>query len=147
MRVKAGFEKFASPSGGAAPGGPPPPVDIPGKLLTKRVRTPASGQQHHSIQGFNSTGASRLPRADRRAAAGKQSLADFTLSAVPATGATVLSAVKDDLEVQPVPAFPGKEPFQSLFSIHDVFAAGQAPTLGETVNVGVYWKRRNTKTL
>ena len=59
----------------------------------------------------------------------------------------MLSPVENDLQVQVVPGIHGEQPFQVVLGLHHTFSAGQSPSLRETMNVGVDWKRWNPKRL
>jgi hypothetical protein len=74
-------------------------------------------------------------------------LAEFAGPAVTAPRSAMLTPVENDLQVQVIPAFLGKQFFQIRFGLFDTFSIGQAPPLGQTMNVGVNWKRGHTKRL
>ena len=54
----------------------------------------------------------------------------------------MLAAIKDDLQMEPVPSLDREELFQIRFGLNHIFPIGQSPTLGQTMNVRIDRKRR-----
>ena len=88
-----------------------------------------------------------LPDFDGRSALREQSPANFAHPPITSPSTTKLPSIEDDLQMQLVPAFPREQPLESSFCIYNVFPTRQPPTLSEPVDVSVYRKCRNTKSL
>ena len=68
-------------------------------------------------------------------ARGKTGRANLTDKSVTASRRTELSPVKDDLEVQVIPALSEKNLFKVALSLYDIASTSQSPALGEAMNV------------
>jgi hypothetical protein len=62
-----------------------------------------------------------------------------------APGWTKFTAVKNDLKVEIVPSLLREEPLCITLGLFDVFAVRQAPTVHQSMDVGVHGKRGNTE--
>ena len=72
---------------------------------------------------------------------------DVANCAVAPACCAVFATIENDLEVEVVPAFAREEPFEVFFCLLDATPIGQAPPLGEAMDMGIDRKGRHAKGL
>lgn len=80
-------------------------------------------------------------------AIGITSSADFTDSPVATPRRAVLPTVKDNLQMERVPAGFWEGTLQVSFSFCNVATAGDSPSLGKAMDMGVHGESRHAKCL
>ena len=88
-----------------------------------------------------------LFRYDPRPAFWEKCGAYFAYGSIATACGAIFAAVKDNLQMQIVPLFDREKFAEVHFGLQDILAVGQLPTLGQTVDVGIYRKRRLAKRL
>jgi hypothetical protein len=78
---------------------------------------------------------------------GEEFFAEEALFAVAAAGGAVFAAVEYDLKVEFVPGFAWEEFFEVVFGLCDVFALGEFPAFGKSVDVCVDGEGRDAEGL
>ena len=78
---------------------------------------------------------------------GITSTAYLTDATIAAPGATKLSAIENNLQVQAIPEFPREETLQVFLSLYNVFSVGQPPALCQTMYMGVHGESGHAKSL
>ena len=73
--------------------------------------------------------------------------ADITDSAVTAASRAVLPPIKNDLQMQGIPACLGESALQVPLGFDHVAASGQAPALGQSMDMGIHGEGRHAKSL